>query len=75
MGILLKTSSVLSPKLLFSNEKPRNFEKFLSNFNLEVPTSCTEKYIVIKRDFQSNSEKISSSLEIWNQCLSEDISQ
>ena len=75
MGILLKTSSVLSPKLLFSNEKPRNFEKFLSNFNLEVPTSGTEKYIAIKRDFQSNSEKISSSLEIWNQCLSEDISQ
>ena len=49
------SSSVLSPKLLFSSEKSRNVEKFLFNLNVEVPTSCSEK-----------SEKISSSLEIPN---------
>ena len=49
------SSSVLSPKVLFSSEKSRNVEKSLFNVNLEVPTSCSEK-----------SEKISSSLEISN---------
>ena len=58
------SSSVLSPKLLFSSEKYRNVEKFLLNSNLEVPTSCLEK-----------SEKIEkSNLEIPNQCISKDIS-
>ena len=37
------SSSVLSPKLLFSSEKSRNVEKSLFNLNLEVPTSCSEK--------------------------------
>ena len=49
------SSSVLSPKLLFSSEKSRNVEKFLFSLNVEVATSCSEK-----------SEKISSSLEIPN---------
>ena len=59
----VSSSSVLSPKLLFSSEKSRNIEKSLFNINLEVPTSCSEK-----------SEKISSSLEIPNQCISHNIS-
>ena len=59
----VSSSSVLSPKLLFSSEKSRNVEKSLFNINLEVPTSCSEK-----------SEKISSSLEIPNQCISRKIS-
>ena len=57
------SSSVLRPKLLFSSEKSRNVEKSLFNINLEVSTSCSEK-----------SEKISSSLEIPNQCISNNIS-
>ena len=57
------SSSILSPKLLFSSEKSRNVEKSLFNVNLEVPTSCSEK-----------SEKISSSLEISNQCISHNVS-
>ena len=57
------SSSVLSPKLLFFSEKPRNAEKSLLNLNLEVPSSCSEK-----------SEKIFSGLEILNQCISKDIS-
>ena len=59
----VSSSSVLSPKLLFSSEKSRNVEKSLFNINLEVPTSCSEK-----------SEKISYSLEIPNQCISHNIS-
>ena len=59
----VSSSSVLSPKLLFSSEKSRNVEKSLFNINLELPTSCSEK-----------SEKISSSLEIPNQCISPNIS-
>ena len=61
--ISFSTSSVLSPKLLFSSEKSRNVQKSLFNFNLEVSTSHSEK-----------SEKLSSSLEIPNQCISKDIS-
>ena len=61
--VVKSSSSVLNPKLLFSSEKSRNIEKSLSNVNLEVPTSCSEK-----------SEKISSSLEIPSQCISKDIS-
>ena len=49
--------------LPFSSEKSRNVEKYLFNINLEVPTSCSEK-----------SEKISSSLEFPNQCISHIIS-
>ena len=59
----VSSSSVLSPKLIFSSEKSRNVEKSLFNINLEVPTSCAEK-----------SEKISYSLEIPNQCISHNIS-
>ena len=59
----VSSSSVLSPKLLFSSEKSRNVEKSLFNINLEVPTSCSEK-----------SEKIFSSLEISNQFISHNIS-
>ena len=59
----VSSSSVLSPKLLFSSEKSRNVEKSLFIINLEVSTSCSEK-----------SEKISSSLEIPNQCISHNIS-
>ena len=59
----VSSSSVLSPKLLFSSEKSRNVEKSLFNINLEVPTACSEK-----------SEKISYSLEILNQCISRNIS-
>ena len=57
------SSSVLSPKLLFSSENSGNVGKSLFNLNLEVPISCSEK-----------SEKISSSLEILNQRISKDIS-
>ena len=35
------SSSVLSPKLLFSSEKSRNVENSLFNKNLEVPTSSS----------------------------------
>ena len=35
------SSSVLSPKLLFSSEKSRNVEYSLFNKNLEVPTSSS----------------------------------
>ena len=59
----VSSSSVSSPKLLYSSEKSRNVEKFLFNINLEVPTACSEK-----------SEKISYSLEILNQCISHNIS-
>ena len=59
----VSSSSVLSPKLLFSSEKSINVEKSLFNINVEVPTSCSEKF-----------EKISSSLEIPNQCISHNIS-
>ena len=57
------SSSVLSPKLLFSSEKSRIVEKSFLNLNLEVPTYCSEK-----------SEKIFPSREIPNQCVSKDIS-
>ena len=57
------SSSVLSHKLLFSSEKSRNVEKSFFNINPEVPTSCSEKY-----------DKFSSSLEIPNQCISNNIS-
>ena len=59
----VSSSPVLNPKLLFSSEKSRNVEKSLFIINLEVPISCSEK-----------SEKISSSLEIPNQCISRNIS-
>ena len=54
------SSSILSPKLLFSPEKSRNVEKSLLNVDLGVPTLCSGKSIV--KDSESNSEKISSSL-------------
>ena len=57
------SSSVLSPKLLFSSEKSRNDENSLFNVNLEVCTSCSKK-----------SERISSSIEIQNHFISKDIS-
>ena len=59
----VSSSSGLSPKLLFSSEKSRNVGKSFFNINQEVPTSCSEK-----------PEKISSSLEIPNQCISHSIS-
>ena len=52
------SSSVLSPKLLFSSEKSRNDENSLFNVNLEVCTSCSKK-----------SERISSSIEIQNRFI------
>ena len=55
-------SSVLGPKLLLSSEKSRNVEKIFFNFNIEVPTFCSEK------------SEISFSPEIPNQCISKDIS-
>ena len=68
--ISFSCSSVLSPKLLFSSKKSRNMEKSLFTFNLEVPTSCSEKSTVLTKSFESNSEIISSSLEIRNECIS-----
>ena len=56
------SSSVLSPKLLFSSENSGNVEKSLFNLNLEVPISCSEKSSPITKSFESNSEWIYSSL-------------
>ena len=57
------SSSVLRPKLLFSPENSKNVENALFSKNLEVPISCS-----------AESKKITSSLEILNQCISEDLS-
>ena len=64
------SSSVLYPKLTFSSEKSRNYEKSLFNLNLEIPTSCSEKSTIIAKSFKSNSEMISSSPEIRNEFIS-----
>ena len=47
--------------------------KNIFNFNLDVPTFCSEKSTVITKGFESNSEKLSLSPEIPNQCISKDI--
>ena len=52
------SSSVLWP-LSLSSERSRNAEKYISNFNLEVPISCSEKSIVITKSFENSSEMIS----------------
>ena len=52
------SSSVLWP-LSLSSERSRNVEKYISNFNLEVPISCSEKSIAITKSFGNSSEMIS----------------
>ena len=51
------SSSVLSPKLLFSSEKSRNIENSLFKKNLEVPTSSSSLAIpdqLISKDISVN---------------------